>query len=104
MEATRMANEPDNLVLIQLREIRAVQTEIRAVQAEHSARFDQLDKHFEDFHALTTHTLALGTTNALKLQDLERRYEFSEGGQRRLSERMDEFERRLSRVEDKLDD
>ena len=103
-----MANEPDNLVLIQL-------CEIRATLAEHSAqsarmeerfneRFNQLDKRFEDFHALNSHTPMLATTNALKSQDLERRYEFSEGKQRRLSDRMDDFERRLSKVEDKLDD
>jgi uncharacterized protein YdcH (DUF465 family) len=106
-----MANEPDNLVLVQLREIRATQAEIRATLSEHSAhfvrmneRFDQLDKRFEDFHALTSHTLLLGTTSSLKSQHIERRYEFSEGEQRRLGERMDEFERRLSKVEDKLGD
>jgi hypothetical protein len=102
-----MANEPDNLVLAQLREIRAKQAETHATLTEHSAamkeRLDLIGKRFEDFHALTSHTLLLGTTNSLKSQDLERRYEFSEGEQRRLSDRMDEFERRLSEVEDKLD-
>jgi hypothetical protein len=96
-----MANEPDNLVLIQLREIRATLAEHSTFMKE---RFDQIDKRFDDFHALTSHTLMLGTTNSLRSQDLERRYEFSEGEQRRLSERMDDFERRLSKVEHKLDD
>jgi hypothetical protein len=51
----------------------------------------------------------LGTSNSLKSQDLERRYEFSEGAQQRISaqqrirERMEEFERRLAKVEEKLD-
>jgi hypothetical protein len=99
--------EPDNLVLIQLRDIRATLAEHSAqfvrLEQRFCERFDQLDKRFEDFHALTSHTLMLGTSNSLKSQDLERRYEFSEGEQRRLSQRMDDFERRLSKVEDKLD-
>ena len=99
-----MANEPDNLVLVQLREIRATLAEHSARFDRMDERFDQLDKRFEDFHALTSHTLTPGTANHLKSQELERRYEFSEGEQRRLSDRMDDFERRLSKVEDKLDD
>jgi tetrahydromethanopterin S-methyltransferase subunit G len=98
-----MANEPDNLVLVQLREI-------RATQAEHSERFDQInkrldqmDKRFEDFHALTSHTLNLSTTNYLRMREFDQRHEMSEGEQRRISERMDEFERRLRKVEEKFD-
>jgi chromosome segregation ATPase len=98
-----MANEPDNLVLIQLREVRSELLGIRAKQAEHDGRFDQIDKRFEDFHALVSHTLTLGTATHLKSQELERRYEFGEGEQRRLRERVDDLERRLSEVEDKLD-
>jgi hypothetical protein len=99
-----MANEADNLVLLQLREIRATLAEHSAQFVQMNERFDQLDKRFDDFHALTSHTLMLGTTNSLKSQELERRYEFSEGEQRRLRERMDEFESRLSKVEKKFDD
>jgi hypothetical protein len=98
-----MANEADNLVLVQLREIRATLVEHSARFDQIDKRFDQLDKRFEDFHALTSHTLMLGTTNALKSQELERRQEFGEGEQRRMRDRMDEFERRLARIEDKLD-
>jgi len=99
-----MANEPDNLVLVHLREIRATQADHSALMQELKERFDQIDKRFEDFHALTNHTLMLGTTNRLKSQEFERRHEFNEGEQRRMSERMDEFERRLTKVEDKLHD
>src|SRR5262245_5730287 len=97
-----MANEANNLVLVQVREIRATLAEHSAQFVRMNERFDQLDKRFEDFHALTSHTLMLGTTNSLKSQDLERRYEFGEGEQRRLSDRMDDFERRLTKVEDQL--
>ncbi len=99
-----MANEPDNLVLVQLREIRATLLEHSARFDQFDKRFDQLDKRFEDFHALTSHTLMLGTTNALKSQELERRQEFGEGEQQRMRDRMDEFEVRLSKVEKKIDD
>jgi uncharacterized coiled-coil protein SlyX len=98
-----MANEIDNLVLLQLREIRATLAEHSAQFVQMNERFDQLDKRFEDFHALTSHTLTLGTATHLKSQDLERRYEFSDGEQRRMRERMDELESRLARVEKKLD-
>lgn len=95
-----MANEPDNLVLMQLREIRATQAEHSALMKE---RFDQIDKRFDDFHALTGHTLMLGTTNSLKAQEFERRHGFSEGEQQRMRERMDNFENRLAKLEDKID-
>jgi predicted nuclease with TOPRIM domain len=39
-----MANEPDNLILVHLREI-------RATLAEHSARFDRIDERFAQVEA-----------------------------------------------------
>ena len=93
----------DNLVLIQLREVRSELHEVRAKQTEHDRRFDQIDKRFEDFHALTSHTLTLGTANHLKSQEFERRHEFSEGEQQHMRDRMDDLERRVTRVEDKID-
>jgi chromosome segregation ATPase len=98
-----MANEPDNLV-VQLREIRVTLAEHSAQFVQMNERFDQLDRRFDDFHALTSHTPMLGTSNSLRSQELERRYERSEGEQRRLRERMDEFESRLSKIEKKIDD
>jgi hypothetical protein len=99
-----MANEPDNLVLVHLREIRAVQADHSAQFARINERLDQMDKRFEDFHELTSHTLRLSTSNDLRMRDLDRRYEFSEGEQRRMADRMDEFERRLSDLERKIDE
>jgi len=90
-----MANEPDNLVLAQLREI-------RATQAEHSARFAQIDKRFDEMRLLLGHTIGLSTTAYLRSQEFDRRYEFSEGEQRSLSERVGELERRLAKVEDDI--
>ena len=114
-----MANGPDNLILVQLREIRATLTERFAQVDERFAqidkRFDQLDRRFEDFRAVTSHTLTLSTANDLRMREFDQRHEFSEGEQRRMTgrlddfeqrmtERMDAFERRLSRVEKEIDD
>ena len=66
-------------------------------------RFDEIDKRFEDFHALSSHTLMLSTSNSLRSQELERRYELGEGQELELRQRMDELERRLTSVEDKID-
>jgi hypothetical protein len=99
-----MANEPDNLVLVHLREIRATLADHSARFDRMDGRFDQLDKRFEDFHELTSHALRLSTSNDLRMRDLDRRYEFSEGEQRRMADRMDEFERRLSDLERKIDE
>jgi tetrahydromethanopterin S-methyltransferase subunit G len=99
-----MANEHDNLVLVHLREIRAVQGDHSAQFTRINERLDPMDKRFEDFYALTNHTLMLSAANDLRLRDLDRRYEFSEGEQRRMTDRMDEFERRLSDLERKIDE
>lgn len=114
-----MANEPDNLVLVQLREIRAMQA---AMQADNSAQFarinerlDRMDKRFEDFRAVTGHALTLSTATDLRMREFDQRHAFSEGEQRRMTGRMEEFEqsmtkrieefeRRLAQVEHKLDD
>lgn len=103
-----MANEPDNLVLVQLREIRATQAEHSAQFALINERFAQVDKRFNDvdrrfdeMRLLLGHTIGLSTTTYLKSQEFEQRQGFSEGEQRRLNERMDEFERRLSDLERK---
>jgi tetrahydromethanopterin S-methyltransferase subunit G len=98
-----MANEPCSLVLVQLREIRAILAGHSEDFDQISKRLDQMDRRFEDFHALTSHTLNLSTTNYLRMREFDQRHEMSEEGQRRISERMDEFERRLRKVEEKFD-
>lgn len=98
-----MANEPDNLVLIQLREI-------RATQAEHSTRFDQIDrrfndvdKRFDEMRLLLGPTIGLGTTAYLRSQEFDQRHELSEGETRSLRARMDDLERRVTKVEEERD-
>src|SRR6185312_2502973 len=107
-----MANEPDNLILVHLREI-------RATLAEHSARFDRIDERFaqvearmderfiqmdlrfaqmdkrfdrmeqrfDDLHEVVGHTFVLSSANSLKVQEFDRRYQLNEGEQQRISGR-----------------
>lgn len=102
-----MANELDNLVLMQLREIRATLAEhsgelvrISECFAQVDKRFDRLERRFDEFHMVVSHTLNLGTTVYLKSQESDQRHGLSEGEQRRLSERLDRVERRLSDLEE----
>ncbi|HEY7550496.1 MAG TPA: hypothetical protein VH913_13405 [Hyphomicrobiaceae bacterium] len=106
-----MANEPDNLVLLQLREIRATLAGHSSLMQERFAqigerfaqmdrRFDQLDERFDDFHAVASHTLVLSTSTSMKQRELQH---FNEGEQRRLRERVDELERRVTKVEEERD-
>src|SRR6476660_5131069 len=108
-----MANEPDNLILVHLREI-------RATLAEHSARFDRIDERFaqvearmdlrfaqidkrfdrmeqrfDDLHEVVGHTFVLSSANSLKVQEFDRRYQLNEGEQQRISGRVDELDHRL---------
>ena len=127
-----MANEPDNLILVHLREI-------RATLAEHSARFDRIDERFaqiddrfariderfiqmdlrfaqmdkrfdrmeqrfDDLHEVVGHTFVLSSANSLKVQEFDRRYQLNEGEQQRISGRVDELDHRLSEVEKRIDE
>ena len=97
-----MAQEPDNLVLVQLREMRGQLQAITAKLEEHDRRFDQIDKRFDDFHLLANHALGLGM-NQNKARELEARHDLADAWQRRAEERFDQIERRLAKVEEKSD-
>jgi archaellum component FlaC len=125
-----MTNEPDNLILVHLREI-------RATLAQHSARFDRIDdrfaqiderfdrvderfaqidlrfthmdkrfdrleRRFDDLHAVVSHTFALSTTTLAKSHELDLIRQFS-GEQQRIKERVDGLEQRVAKVEKKLE-
>ncbi|HEY1245694.1 MAG TPA: hypothetical protein VGF29_12790 [Hyphomicrobiaceae bacterium] len=102
-----MAYEPDNLVLLQLREIRATLAghssrfdRIEERFGKIDKRFDRIDKRFDEFHLLVGYTLSVSQTSYLKVQEFEQRHELSEGEQRRMSDRMEDVERRLSNLEE----
>lgn len=131
-----MANEPDNLVLVHLREIRATlvehsarfdriderftQIEARMDQrfaqiderfaqmdlrfAQMDKRFDRLEQRFDGLRDVVNHTFVLSTANSLEVQELNRRYQLSEGEQQRIGGRVDEIDHRLSEVEKKIEE
>jgi hypothetical protein len=98
-----MAQEPDSLVLVHLREMRGQLQGITAKLEEHDRRFDQIDKRMEDFHLLVNHALGLGTMNQHKARELEARHDLADTRQRRVEERFDRIERRLAKVEERSD-
>ena len=63
-----MADEPDNLVLKLLREIRGKQDEHSEKLKEHDTRFDDLDKTLETFKFQLTHTFGLAGMANLQAQ------------------------------------
>jgi hypothetical protein len=66
-------------------------------------RFAQMDTRFDDLRDVLSHTFAVSTTNNLKSQQHDQLYQFSEGEQQRLTQRVDDIERRLVKVERKLE-
>jgi predicted nuclease with TOPRIM domain len=120
-----MANEPDNLILVHLREIRATlaehsarfdriderfaQIDERFIQmdlrfAQMDKRFDRMEQRFDDLQEVVSHTFVLSSANSLKVQELDRRYQLNEGEQQRISGRVDELDYRLSEVEKGIDE
>jgi archaellum component FlaC len=119
-----MAQEPDNLVLVHLREmrgeIRGIKVQLQGIEAkleEHDRRFDQIDRRFEqvdqrfeqfdkrfdDFQLLVSHSVGLGAINFARSRENEQRHEAIEAWQRRAEQRIDQIERRLAKVEEKPD-
>lgn len=98
-----MENELDNLVVAHLREIHAELQGITAKLEEHDGRFDRIEKRVDGSYQMVSHTLSVATLSQLKTRALETRHDTSEAWQRRMEERLDGLERRLTKVEEKLD-
>ncbi|HEY1245695.1 MAG TPA: hypothetical protein VGF29_12795 [Hyphomicrobiaceae bacterium] len=97
-----MTNGTDNLVIAHLREIHA---ELQGITAKLDAQGDRIDnfgKPLDDFRRLTEHTLGLATMNQIRVGRLQARHNATEAWQRRTNERLDQLERRLDKVEQKL--
>jgi hypothetical protein len=68
-----MADEPDNVVLRLLGEIRATQQAQGETLAEHSGALARLEKRAEDLYKMTTHTLGVAVTGHERYEGLEAR-------------------------------
>jgi hypothetical protein len=98
-----MAQEPDNLVLIQLREMRAQLNGMTGQLQAITAKLEEHDRRFDDFQRLANHALGLGMVNQNRTRESEARHDFADTWQRRAGERFDRIERRLAKVEEKSD-
>ncbi|ORE99185.1 hypothetical protein [Aurantimonas sp. 22II-16-19i] len=83
-----MADEPDNLVLQLLREIRADIGEVKSTLSKHSERFDRVDQRLEEVHE-TLYTVAGAAVHANVRHDT-------------VAERLKTLEERVSRLEEKV--
>lgn len=95
-----MAREPDNLVLAQLREIRADIGQIKTKLEEHDRRFDKLDKDNETFKYQLTHTFGLAGMANLQSQLAREKADEALERQKRMDAQFAEIERRLTTVEE----
>jgi hypothetical protein len=66
-------------------------------------RFNDVDKRFDEMRLLLGHTIGLGTTAHLRSQEFDQRHELSEGETRSLRARVDDLERRVTKVEEERD-
>jgi hypothetical protein len=99
-----MAEEPDNLVPVQLREIRAILVDQTARFDRLEGRFGNLESGFSDLRLFVSHALGLGTTAELKTRELDARQNHSDASQKRTDERLANIERRVAKIEEKLVD
>jgi hypothetical protein len=95
-----MAQEPDNIVLVHLREMRVqlegITTQLQGI----AAKLQEHDRRFDDFHLLANHALGLGTVNQFRARELEARHDLADAWQRRVDERFNHVERRLTGLEE----
>jgi hypothetical protein len=94
---TNMADEPESLVLVHLREMRSqlqgITAELLTITAkleEHDRRFDENDRRFDGLNMLVNHALGFGATNYVRTR---------EAWQRRADKRLERIERRLDKLE-----
>jgi hypothetical protein len=80
-----MVDEPDNVVLRLLREIRTAQGKQGDVLESHSGSFSRLEKRVEDLYKISTHTLGIAVTAHERYEALEARVD-------QLSGRLDRLE------------
>ena len=67
-----MADEPDNLVLKMLREMRDVLDEVRGKVYEHDSRFAELKKQIEDWQETTSTGVGFAAHANIRTQAPER--------------------------------
>jgi hypothetical protein len=99
-----MAKEPDNLVLVLVREMRTEMGErFDASDRRFEAlekRFDKIDKDFETFKYQLTHIFGLSGMGNLHARQADEKADAVVDRQARLEAKVDDIDRRLKRVEE----
>ena len=68
-----MADEPDNMILVMLREIRAKQDEHSQILGDHTQRFERLEKRFDDLAKVVRYSLGQTTETQFRQSEQESR-------------------------------
>jgi hypothetical protein len=96
-----MAQDPDNVVLVHLREMRVELQDVRLQLQGIMTKLEEHDRRFEDFHFLVNHVLALGRVNQRRSRELEASHDLTGAWQQRTEHRIDQIEHRLGKIEEK---
>jgi hypothetical protein len=97
-----MGSDTDQLVVVHLREMHAQLQGVSTKLEEHDRRFDRMDGSLDGFRPLVEHTLSMAALSQSKVGRLEAHRDAAGAWQKRTDERLDEIERRLAGVEEKL--
>ena len=98
-----MADEPDNLVLVQLRDIRGI-LELHTKRFNKlEERFDNSDKQFEEMRGYIRHTLGLGSMNHITNERQDARLDAQDGERKKLAEQVAGLDKRVGKIEERLD-
>jgi prefoldin subunit 5 len=89
-------------VVVHLREVHAELQRIAGKLDGLDRRFDQLDKASSSFRSVVEHTLGLATVQQIEQGRLETRQRAADAWQRGVNDRLEQIERRLAKVEQKL--
>jgi predicted nucleic acid-binding Zn-ribbon protein len=92
---TETPDQPENLVLHLLREMRSDITAIRDKQQEHDKHFKDMRKDIEDMKTQIVFALGTTTSNHLRTSELEAWRAEAERRQRDVEALMDDIHRRL---------
>lgn len=97
-----MADDLDKLVIAHLREIHAELQGIGAKLEDHGCRVGKLDTRLDGLRPVIEHALSLATLNQMKVGQLEAHRDVTGVWRKRMDERLDQIERRIEKVEQKL--
>jgi tetrahydromethanopterin S-methyltransferase subunit G len=97
-----MAQEPENLVLTLLRDIRSDLGDVKTKLTEHDKRFDSMDKRLDTLTAQVTYSFGMAGMANTHVGVVENRVDSLEDWKKQVERAQAELARRLARVEEKV--